>query len=68
MIFFVGVRKTVLKENEIVTGIFVPDVETGDNSIYLRKSRIKGHDLCNVGLAIRLTKEKKLLLAISCSS
>lgn len=63
--FFVGARKTVLKENEIVTGIFVPDVETGDNSIYLRKSRIKGHDLCNVGLAIRLTKEKKLLLAIA---
>lgn len=63
--FFTGVKKTVLKENEIVTGIFVPDVEAGDQSIYMRKSRIKGHDLCSVGLAIRHTVDKEFLLAIA---
>lgn len=62
--FFTGVRQTVVKENEIVTGVFIPKVEAGDKSIYLRKSRIKGHDLCNVGLALRLTAEEKLQLAI----
>ncbi|MBZ2175179.1 xanthine dehydrogenase family protein subunit M [Schnuerera sp. xch1] len=66
--FFAGVKKTVLKENEIVTGVFIPDVELGDNSVYLRKSRIKGHDLCNVGLALRLTPEKRLLMAIAAVS
>lgn len=63
--FFTGVKKTVLKQDEIVTGISIPDVELGDNSVYLRKSRIKGHDLCNVGLAMRLTSDKELLIAIA---
>jgi len=63
--FFTGVKKTVLKENELVVGISIPDVEPGDSSVYLRKSRIKGHDLCNVGLALRLTAERELLLAIA---
>lgn len=66
--FFTGVKKTVLKENEIVTGVFIPDVGAGDNSIYLRKARIKGHDLCNVGLALRLTSNKELLLAMAAVS
>lgn len=63
--FFTGVKKTVLRDNEIVIGISVPDVDLKDHSIYLRKSRIKGHDLCNVGLAMRLTSEKELLIAIA---
>ena len=63
--FFIGVRQTVVKENEIVIGVSIPKVEIGDRSIYLRKSRIKGHDLCNVGLALRLTPEEKLQMAIA---
>jgi CO/xanthine dehydrogenase FAD-binding subunit len=63
--FFVGVKKTVLKENEIVTGVSLPPVKDGDTSVYLRKARVKGHDLCNVGLALRLTAEKELFLAIA---
>lgn len=66
--FFTGVKKTVVKENEIVIGVSLPDVQPGDNSIYLRKSRIKGHDLCNVGLAMRLTVNKELLIAIAAVS
>lgn len=62
--FFTGVKKTDVKDNEVVIGVSLPDVEEGDSSIYLRKSRIKGHDLCNVGLAMRLTANKELYIAI----
>lgn len=62
--FFTGVKKTTLKDNEMVVGVSLPDVEEGDHSIYLRKSRIKGHDLCNVGLAMRLTPNKEVYVAI----
>lgn len=63
--FFTGVKKTVVKENEIVVGVSIPDVEPGDSSIYLRKARIKGHDLCNVGIALRLTAKKEVFLAMA---
>ena len=63
--FFTGVKKTTLKDNEMVIGVSLPDVEEGDHSIYLRKSRIKGHDLCNVGLAMRLTSNKEVYVAIA---
>lgn len=62
--FFTGIKKTTLKDNEMVVGVSLPDVEEGDHSIYLRKSRIKGHDLCNVGLAMRLTPNKEVYVAI----
>lgn len=62
--FFTGIKKTTVKDNEIVIGVSLPDVEQGDHSIYLRKSRIKGHDLCNVGLAMRLTANKEVYIAI----
>ncbi|MDR7855266.1 xanthine dehydrogenase family protein subunit M [Tissierella sp.] len=63
--FFTGVKKTAVKENEIVLGVSLPDVEFGDTSIYLRKARIKGHDLCNVGLAMRLTASKEVYVALA---
>ena len=62
--FFTGIKKTTVKDNEIVIGVSLPDVEPGDRSIYLRKSRIKGHDLCNVGLAMRLTSNNEVYIAI----
>lgn len=63
--FFTGVKKTVVKENEIVIGVSLADVAPGETSVYLRKSRIKGHDLCNVGLAMRLTANKEVYVALS---
>lgn len=63
--FFTGLKTTTVKDNEIVIGVSIPDVKPGDKSVYLRKSRIKGHDLCNVGLAMRLTAEKKMHIAIA---
>lgn len=66
--FFTGVKKTVLKSNELVIGISVPDVLPNDRSVYLRKARIKGADLCNVAIALRLTPEKKVNIAIGAVS
>lgn len=66
--FFTGVKKTVLMPNELVVGISVPDVLPGDRSIYLRKARIKGADLCNVAIALRLTPEKKVIVGIGAVS
>lgn len=66
--FFTGVKKTILKSNELVVGISVPDVEPEDKSVYLRKARIRGADLCNVAIALRLASEKKVLVAIGAVS
>jgi carbon-monoxide dehydrogenase medium subunit len=63
--FFTGVKKTVLKENEIVIGVSLPDVSEGDNSIFLKQARIKGHDLAIVGVSARITVDKKVRLAIT---
>ncbi len=63
--FFTGLKKTTVKDNEIVIGVSLPDVEEGESSIYLRKSRIQGHDLCNVGLAMRLRANKEMYIAIA---
>jgi len=63
--FFTGIKTTTVKDNEIVIGVSIPDVKPEDKSIYLRKARIKGHDLCNVGIAMRLTASKEIYIAIA---
>jgi CO/xanthine dehydrogenase FAD-binding subunit len=60
--FFTGVKKNALKENEIVTKISFP-VNKG-NGTYLKKSRIKGHDLAQIGIAGYLTDSGRLSFAI----
>jgi CO/xanthine dehydrogenase FAD-binding subunit len=63
--FFTGVKKTVLKKNDIVIGVSLPEVLQGDNSIFLKQARIKGHDLATVAVAARITGDKKIKLAIT---
>ena len=63
--FFTGVKKTVLKANELVIGVSLPDVSGGDTSIFLKQTRIKGHDLGIVGVTARMTADKKVKLAMS---
>lgn len=50
--FFVGVKKTSLKQGEFVKAIKVPAYFRNTKSGYLKASRIKGHDLgiCNVAM------------------
>lgn len=63
--FFTGPKKTVLAANELVTGISLPDLSSGDQSLYLKQARVKGHDLGIVGVAMRLTSDQKFLVALS---
>lgn len=63
--FFTGVKKTVLKAGEMVIGVSVPDVTAGDAAIYLKRTRVKGHDLGIAGVAMRLTADKKVMVAMS---
>lgn len=63
--FFTGVKRTLLKKNEIVLGVNLPDVEKGEASVYLKQSRLKGHDLATSGIAARLTANKNVLLAMA---
>lgn len=63
--FFTGVKKTVLKPNELVIGVSLPDVSQGDTSIFLKQARIKGHDLGIVGVSARMTADKRINLAIT---
>jgi len=63
--FFIGVKKTVLKANELVIGVSLSDVLEGDTSIFLKQARIRGHDLAIVGVAARITAHKKIRLAMT---
>ncbi len=63
--FFTGVKRTVLQRNEIVTGVSLPDVEPGDRSVYNKQARIKGHDLGIAGVAVRITSNNEVYIAMS---
>ncbi len=63
--FFTGVKKTVLQRDEIVLGVLLPEVQTGDKSKYLKQARLKGHDLATVGVAIRIDAANKPYIAMA---
>lgn len=47
--FFTGPKKHVLRPEELVVGVEVPPVE--GRAVYLKKARVKGFDLAQVGVA-----------------
>lgn len=64
--FFVGVKRTVLKEKELVTKIIFPSIKgTGK---YMRRSRIKGHDLAQIGVAMFLKNDVGLNVSITAAA
>lgn len=58
--FFTGVKKTLLKENEIVVGLVVSPGRMDDRGKYMKKSRIKGPDLSTVGVAGLVSKSNNI--------
>jgi len=60
--FFTGVKKHVLRKNELVTKITFPPKK--GKSLYLKKKRIKGHDLAQVGLAAFWDDSGELSIAV----
>jgi carbon-monoxide dehydrogenase medium subunit len=63
--FFTGVKKTILQKDEIVLGVLLPEVQKKDKSTYLKQSRLKGHDLATVGVAIRVDSDNNIYIAMA---
>ncbi len=62
--FFTGVKRTVLRPDEILEEILVPPQSAGAHGAYRKLKRIKGHDLGIVGVAA-MNLEGALRLGIS---
>lgn len=62
--FFVGVKKTVLKSDEILERIIVPAESALSRGEYRKLKRINGHDLGIVGVAVARVG-KRLRIAVS---
>ncbi len=62
--FFTGVKRTVLRPDEILEEIHVPTETAGARGAYRKLKRIKGHDLGIVGVAA-MHKDGLLRLGIS---
>jgi carbon-monoxide dehydrogenase medium subunit len=62
--FFIGVKRTVLRADEILEEIVVPPQSAAARGSYCKLKRIKGHDLGIVGVAA-MRKEGVLRLGIS---
>lgn len=65
--FFTGVKKTVLRQDEVVTGIAVPPETAGAKGLYRKLKRIQGHDLGIVGVAVALVSGS-IRIAVSSSA
>jgi len=61
--FFTGVKKTVLKDDELLVKAVFPKLE--GRGVYYKKQRIKGHDLSQVGVAAFLESTGDLRVALS---
>jgi CO/xanthine dehydrogenase FAD-binding subunit len=62
--FFTGVKRTVLRADEILEEIIVPPEAAGARGFYRKLKRIKGHDLGIVGVAA-LNNDGALRLGIT---
>ncbi|MCK4541207.1 MAG: FAD binding domain-containing protein [Spirochaetales bacterium] len=56
--FFTGVKKTVLRPEEILSQLLVPEKHTRAKGGFFKLKRIQGHDLGVVGVALLKTKDE----------
>lgn len=52
--FFKGVKKTALVPGDIVTGIFIPELNKGEGSAYFKHSVRKAMDLAIIGVGAKI--------------
>ena len=55
--FFKGVKKTALVPGDIVTGVFIPELKSGEGSAYFKHSVRKAMDLAIIGVAAKITMD-----------
>ena len=48
---FTGVKKTSLRQGEVITDITIPPLSPGAHSAFMKKQRVKGHDLAIINMA-----------------
>jgi len=52
--FFKGVKKTALQPGDVVTGVFVPELQKGEGSAYFKHSVRKAMDLAIIGVGAKV--------------
>lgn len=62
--FFTGVKKTILRKDEVVAGLVIPPETAGARGDFRKLKRIKGHDLGIIGVAV-YKKDGAVRLGIS---
>jgi CO/xanthine dehydrogenase FAD-binding subunit len=59
--FFTAPGETVLRYNQILTEIQIPDIPPHSGAVYLKQSRVRGADLTIAGVAALVTVEDDVL-------
>ena len=62
--FFTGVKKTVLKDDEVMTGLKVP-VEKDFGEVYIKMGRYEGEDLAQAGVSVFVDKDNNYRIALN---
>lgn len=55
--FFKGVKKTALVPGDVVTGLFIPELKSGEGSAYFKHSVRKAMDLAIIGVGAKIKIE-----------
>ncbi len=58
---FTGVKKTSLRAGEVITDISLPPVGSRARSAFLKKQRVKGHDLAIINMAVSYDPDAEAL-------
>lgn len=62
--FFTGVKRTVLKDDEVMTGLMVP-VEKEFGEVYIKMGRYEGEDLAQAGVSVFVDKNYNYRISLS---
>ncbi|MDA3941621.1 MAG: xanthine dehydrogenase family protein subunit M [Spirochaetia bacterium] len=62
--FFTGVKRTVLKEDELMTGLKIPVVQDF-GEVYIKMGRYEGEDLAQAGVSVFVDKNNNYRISLS---
>jgi xanthine dehydrogenase FAD-binding subunit len=62
--FFTGVKRTVLNEDELMTGLKIP-VEKDFGEVYIKMGRYEGEDLAQAGVSVFVDKNNNYKISLS---
>ena len=62
--FFTGVKRTVIKDDEVMTGLKIP-VEKDFGEVYIKMGRYEGEDLAQAGVSVFVNKDLDYRIALN---